>query len=89
MEELNSKPEKTVRVGVIGVIDRSWIDTSELDISKFKLEKYPKIGRILSKKLKEEYKCDLVVAVTHMRNNDDMDLQDKDNNIDICKFLFV
>ena len=87
MEDLSTKGKKTIRIGLMGLMDRNWIDTSELDISKFKLEKYVKIGRSVSKKLKEELKCDLVIAVTHMRNNDDMDLQDKDNNIDISKTL--
>ena len=70
------------KIGIIGLIDHNWIDTSVLDINDFDLDDYKEKGKELSAKLKEQG-CDLIIAITHMKNKSDEDLLDADNDIDL------
>lgn len=89
LEQLESKPEKTVRVGVLGLMYKSWVETSVLNLRDFKLEKCNTVAKELSKMLKAKYKCDLVTAVTHMSNEEDMNLQNMQTDVDICKKFYI
>jgi 2',3'-cyclic-nucleotide 2'-phosphodiesterase (5'-nucleotidase family) len=88
LNQLESKPKKTVRVGFLGLMSKSWVETSCLNLKDFKLEKTFTVGKNMASLLKSKYQCDLVVAVTHMSNNEDMNLQNLDSEIDISKDHF-
>lgn len=83
VEQLTSKPEGTLRVGFLGLLYRSWLETTALDSKKFKLEKVFSLGKEMSEMLKKRFKCDLVVGITHMTNNEDMNMQNQHSNIDL------
>jgi hypothetical protein len=85
LDQLETKPEKTVRVGVLGLMYKSWVETSVLNRVDYRLEKCNTVAKELSKMLKEKYKCDLVTAVTHMSNEEDMNLQNLQTDVDVCK----
>ena len=87
MEQLTAKPEAAVRVGFLGLMYRSWIETSILSASDFKVEKVFSLGKEMSRMLKERFKCDLVVGISHMSNNEDMNLQNQHTNIDLSRAL--
>lgn len=83
LENVKNKSDDTLRVGFIGLIDKSWIETSSLDINDYKLEKTVRIGKELSETLKIFYNCDMVIAITHLTNNEDMNLQNNETSIDM------
>ena len=87
MDQLESKPQKTIRVGFLGLMSKSWVETSILNLRDFKLEKAFTVAKEMAEMLKTRFKCDLVVAVTHMSNDEDMSLQNIDSEIDIRKDL--
>ena len=72
-------------MGVIGLISHSWEETSVLNQKAHKMEKYIKIGRELCTLLKDDYHCDYVIAITHLLNDEDMSIQNKNTGIDLCK----
>ena len=83
----NCKHENSLRVGFVGLIDQSWMDTSNLKKEKFYIGDYQTVGKELSDMLKKDYQCDIIIALTHMRNVSDIDLQNGQNQIDFSKFL--
>ena len=57
------------QVGIIGLAEFDWIATlAYLTEDDLDYEDYVTCGQKWAKKLKEEEKCDFVVALTHMRN---------------------
>ena len=72
----------------MGLLYKSWIETSILNLKDYKLEKCFSVAKELAKMMKEKFKCDLVVAVTHMSNDEDMNLQNFDTDIDLCKIFY-
>lgn len=88
VEQLELKPEKTVRVGFMGLLYKSWIETSILNLKDFKLEKCFSVAKELAQMMKKKFKCDMVVAVTHMSNDEDMNLQNFDSDIDISNIVY-
>lgn len=83
--DLEKKPTKTVRLGVMGLINKSWMETSVIDSNDYKLEKSVSTGKEISYLLRKKFKCDLIISLTHMSNNEDMNLQNNDCGIDLCK----
>ena len=63
------------KIGVIGLAEQEWLDAvSEIDMSKVKYEDFIECSHRLVKILKEEFECDLIVALTHMRVPNDIKL---------------
>ena len=87
--QLESKAEKSIRVGFMGLVYKSWMETSELDFKDFKLEECFSVGADLAQMLKTRFKCDLVVALTHMSNDEDQHLQNLNSEIDISAFSYL
>jgi hypothetical protein len=46
------------------------------------------IAKKLTKILKEEFKCDLVFAITHMSNSEDMTLQNEAIGVDLSSVCY-
>lgn len=65
----------TVRVGLIGLIEDSWLETlSHVDPEDLVYEDFITSARWWSTKLRTQHGCDLVVALTHMRLPNDLRL---------------
>ncbi|KAA0159485.1 hypothetical protein FNF28_05842 [Cafeteria roenbergensis] len=65
----------TVRVGLIGLIEDSWLETlSHVDPEDLVYEDFITSARWWSAKLRSEHACDVVVALTHMRLPNDLRL---------------
>ena len=79
------KHKHSLRVGFMGLIDQSWMDTSKLKKEDFCLGNYEKVGKGLSEMLKRDFDCDIIIALTHMRNVSDIELQNGQNQIDFSK----
>jgi len=63
------------RVGVVGLIEYEWLETlSTVPVSQVAWTDYVTVGRELARKLREQDKVDLVVALTHMRVPNDLRL---------------
>lgn len=71
-----------VRVGIFGLIDTTWVETSAIKAADYELDDFLMKGKEMSRYLRAEG-CDLVIAVTHMANEDDSLLLTDDNDIDI------
>ena len=71
-----------IKIGFFGLIDLNWIETSSVDPDDYILYDPIEIGKKASKKLKQ-MGCNIIVALTHMRNQTDEMLQEADNDIDI------
>ncbi|KAJ6553022.1 Metallo-dependent phosphatase [Mycena capillaripes] len=59
-----------IRIGLIGLVEKDWIATITGWPENFEYQDMAKIGKELSVKLRDpagEYKCDLIIAVTHSR----------------------
>ncbi|KAJ6526896.1 Metallo-dependent phosphatase [Mycena vulgaris] len=59
-----------IRIGLIGLVEKDWIATINGWPENFEHQDMAKIGKELSVKLRDpagEYKCDLIIAVTHCR----------------------
>lgn len=61
-----------IKVGIIGLIEEEWMTTlSTISSDEIIYENYVTAGNRLSQELKEKDKCDIVIALTHMRWNND------------------
>ncbi|MCO5566137.1 hypothetical protein L7F22_019813 [Adiantum nelumboides] len=66
-----------VRVGCIGLVERDWIATVPAFPPNFRYRGMVEIAKKLSKELRDPdgpHKCDLIVALTHCRLPNDIDL---------------
>ncbi|RDB21014.1 Trifunctional nucleotide phosphoesterase protein YfkN [Hypsizygus marmoreus] len=66
-----------VRVGIIGLVEREWITTVSTWPSEFIYKDMEEVGSDLSKRLRDpqgEYRCDLIIALTHSRLPNDIAL---------------
>ncbi|KIY67658.1 Metallo-dependent phosphatase, partial [Cylindrobasidium torrendii FP15055 ss-10] len=66
-----------VRIGVIGLVEKEWIGTVSAWPSEFEYRDMKQTGLELSKRLRDpagEYKCDLIIALTHARVPNDVAL---------------
>ena len=85
LKEIEGKPQGSIRLGVMGLISKSWIETSIVNTTEYKLEKSVSTAKYISSILKEKFNCDFVIALTHMTNDEDMNLQNAQTGVDICK----
>ncbi|KAJ6492676.1 Metallo-dependent phosphatase-like protein [Mycena vulgaris] len=66
-----------IRIGLIELVEKDWIATINGWPENFEHQDMAKIGKELSVKLRDpagEYKCDLIIAVTHCRISNDITL---------------
>ena len=55
------------RIGLIGVIERDWVETfKHLDVELIYMN-YKRSSQKLARHLKQDHKCDIVIALAHMR----------------------
>ncbi|KAK0240597.1 Metallo-dependent phosphatase-like protein [Armillaria nabsnona] len=65
------------RIGVIGLVEKEWIGTVSMWPPHFEYRDMKKVGISLSQRLRDpdgEYKCDIIVALTHSRVPNDITL---------------
>src|SRR3990167_10028167 len=56
------------KIGVLGLIEYDWVTTLNcLDVDDILYEDFVACGTRLAQQLREDYSCDLVIALTHMR----------------------
>ncbi|KZP23699.1 Metallo-dependent phosphatase [Athelia psychrophila] len=66
-----------IRIGVIGLVEKEWIQAVSAWPPNFEHRDMAETGKALSKKLRDpegEYKCDLIIALTHCRVPNDIAL---------------
>ncbi|KAH0830270.1 Metallo-dependent phosphatase-like protein [Lanmaoa asiatica] len=63
-----------VRVGIIGLVEEAWISTVSAWPPNFKFKDMAKTGIELSQRLRREHRCDLIIALTHARVPNDIQL---------------
>ena len=72
------------KLGLIGLIEYDWITTLTcLDVEDITYEDFVSAGERLATQLKEDYSCDLIVALTHMRLPNDRRLAKLCQEIDL------
>ena len=84
--DMRDKEEDCLRVGVIGLVEENWIESAAMEREVLHLENAVEVSNKLVKLLKGELKCDIVVALTHMLNKEDVVLQDNSPGLDLSKF---
>lgn len=85
LAELEKKPQKALRIGLVALMHESWIEASTLDFTEYELDGFVSVAKKLANLLKGKFKCDLVVALTHMSNDEDMTLQNHATGIDLSR----
>ncbi|KAG6854980.1 hypothetical protein C0991_009803 [Blastosporella zonata] len=63
-----------IRIGVIGLVEKEWIATVATWPANFTYRDMTETGLDLSRRLRGEYKCDLIIALTHSRIPNDISL---------------
>ncbi|TDL27236.1 Metallo-dependent phosphatase [Rickenella mellea] len=64
-----------LKIGVIGLVEKEWIGTVSSWPANFQWRDMTEVGMELSKRLRDpsgEYKCDVIVALTHCRIPNDL-----------------
>ncbi|CAF0939692.1 unnamed protein product [Brachionus calyciflorus] len=73
-----------LKVGIIGLVEQEWITTlSTINSDDIFYESYVDCGRRLTRELKNEQNCDIVIALTHMRWANDSILAQNLPEVDI------
>ena len=68
----------------MGLAENDWIPTLEEGIDEMmKYEDFIEYGKKLTKFLREDKKCDLVIALTHNRTHNDIKLAETFDEIDL------
>ena len=56
-----------IKIGIIGIAEKQWIDTfKELEV-EIEYINYKRCAEEMARKLRNEYNCSLIIALTHMR----------------------
>ncbi|KAI0928269.1 hypothetical protein AcW1_005566 [Taiwanofungus camphoratus] len=66
-----------IRIGLIGLVEKEWIGTVSAWPENFEYRNMVEVGMDLSRRLRDpngEYKCDVVIALTHARVPNDIAL---------------
>ncbi|KAJ7043265.1 Metallo-dependent phosphatase-like protein [Mycena alexandri] len=63
-----------LRIGIIGLVEKEWIGTVATWPSNFVYKDMKQVGLDLSERLRDEHRCDLVIALTHCRVPNDISL---------------
>ncbi|KAJ2311774.1 hypothetical protein IWW52_005043, partial [Coemansia sp. RSA 2704] len=77
------KEQGGVRVGIIGVVEREWLDTLPCLPPTFVYHDFVESAREMARRLKGEMGCDVVVCLSHMRLNNDQRLADACAEVDV------
>lgn len=73
-----------IRIGLIGIVEEEWLCTlATMSREDLIFLDYVDESRRLAKLLKEEHRCDIVVALTHMRWRNDIELAKRVDEIDL------
>lgn len=73
----------TIRVGLIGLVEMEWLETlPTIDPKEVTYIDFVKAGNQLAEELRNEG-CDVVIALTHMRTPNDIELAKRCPNIDL------
>ena len=71
------------KIGFVGLVEESWIDTlGTVDPKYLEFQDFVEVGKKLATELREE-NCDAVIALTHMRTNNDIKLAESDADFDL------
>ena len=66
------------------MVEKEWLDTlATINPNEVIYEDFVDVGNHLATKLKDELGCDIVIALTHMRNPNDIRLANKTKQIDL------
>lgn len=72
-----------IKIGLIGLIEEEWMDTlGVIDVSELVYTDFVQAGNELAAKLRRKG-CEIVIALTHMRNRNDFKLAENANGIDL------
>lgn len=72
------------KIGLIGLVECEWLDTlSTINPEEVTYTDYVTAGTMLTKELKEVKKCEVVIALTHMRTHNDIRLAENVPDIDL------
>ena len=73
-----------IRIGLIGLVEKEWLDTlSAINPDEVVYRDFVEVGNELALKLKDEDNCDIVIALTHMRNANDIKLAGNATRVDL------
>lgn len=73
----------SLRIGLIGLVEKEWLETlPTIDPREVTFIDFIKVGQDLAKSLLDEG-CDIIIALTHMRTPNDIELANKCPNIDL------
>ena len=68
----------------IGLVEKEWLDTlASVNPNEVIYNDFVEVANNLSRKLKDEDNCDIVIALTHMRNPNDIRLAENAPRIDL------
>ncbi|XP_028396283.1 snake venom 5'-nucleotidase-like [Dendronephthya gigantea] len=71
------------KIGLIGLVEKDWLDTlGAVDVDEVNYKDFVTVGKELSKKLRDEG-CDFIIALTHMRLENDQKLAASVPGVDI------
>ena len=66
------------------MVEKEWLDTlATINPNEVIYQDFVDVGNQLATKLKDELGCDIVIALTHMRNPNDIQLAKKAQKIDL------
>jgi len=83
-EEFMVIEHNKLRIGLIGLAEFDWIATlSNMSEEDLDYEDFVTCGERWAKHLKQEEKCDFVIALTHMRDHSDRSLAQHTQEIDL------
>lgn len=72
-----------LRFGFMGLAEIDWVTTLNcIDLDDVDYEDFISCGNKIAKRLREDEKCDLVIALTHLRSNNDQLLAQHCKGID-------
>lgn len=85
LEESAIRNKNGFKIGLFGLVDESWLASSKIDKKDVDYEDFKVAARRVSTELKSKG-CNLILAITHMSNADDIELlSDPENYIN---FIF-
>eukprot|EP00330_Aristerostoma_sp_ATCC50986_P005806 CAMPEP_0114586418 /NCGR_PEP_ID=MMETSP0125-20121206/9652_1 /TAXON_ID=485358 ORGANISM="Aristerostoma sp., Strain ATCC 50986" /NCGR_SAMPLE_ID=MMETSP0125 /ASSEMBLY_ACC=CAM_ASM_000245 /LENGTH=212 /DNA_ID=CAMNT_0001781857 /DNA_START=62 /DNA_END=700 /DNA_ORIENTATION=- len=72
-----------IKIGFMGLAEYDWFNLLPLTPDELVYEDFVECARRMTKFLREEEKCDIVIALTHMRNHNDEKLAQEFEDIDL------
>lgn len=63
------------KIGIMGIAEEEWLGViTTISPEVIEYEDFIECAKRLSKNLREKHKCDIVIALSHMRNPNDIKL---------------